>query len=162
MQLHQPRGRPSGPPNEASLAYPGWRVAAACFAMAVFCWGFGFYRHGVFPAELRKLHGWPNSLISGATTVYYLCSAVLLTFVANAMARFGPRGVVLAEFPPRDFTLIIGLSTSITQLAHSCGPVVVGLLRDLTGDYRPAMSACAALFGLAAVGILIRVPSSSS
>ena len=57
--------------------------------------GFGFYGHGVYLAELQKIHGWPNSLISGASTAYYLCSAVLLTFVADAMARLGPRAVVL-------------------------------------------------------------------
>jgi MFS family permease len=415
MQLHHSPPESPGPADETSLAYPGWRVAAACFVMAVFCWGFGFYGHGVYLAELQKIHGWPNSLISGASTVYYLCSAALLTFVADAMTRFGPRAVVLGgtacfavsgsllpfitqpwqlyadyllmavgwatmsiagivtilgmwfdsrrglaislalngasfggillvpalaagsahygfapsmltavaamiivlvpfaifvisrppsalgrpsagaaaeasvpaattrgralcdpafwtvvgpfslgmlaqvgflvhqiaflqpqigstrtalavgitttmavigrltlgsvmhrldnrkasalsllaqaiavslmlvasgsaallllcaifgfsvgnlitfpslivqrEFAARDFALIIGLSTSITQLAYSCGPVVVGLLRDLTGGYQVPMMACAALFGLAALGILMRVPSSSS
>ena len=95
MQLHRPRIEPPGPADETSLAYPGWRVTAACFVMAVFCWGFGFYGHGVYLVELQKIHGWPNSLISGASTVYYLCSAILLTFVAEAMARIGPRAVVL-------------------------------------------------------------------
>ena len=92
MQLHRPQ---TASPDESGIAYPGWRVTAACFVMAVFCWGFGFYGHGVYLAELQKIHGWPNSLISGASTVYYLCSAVLLTFVADAMARLGPRAVVL-------------------------------------------------------------------
>ena len=25
--------------DEGSLRYPGWRVVAACFAMALVCWG---------------------------------------------------------------------------------------------------------------------------
>src|SRR3990172_10583834 len=29
--------------DEATLAYPGWRVVLVCFAMALVCWGFGFY-----------------------------------------------------------------------------------------------------------------------
>jgi hypothetical protein len=37
---------------ESSPRYPGWRVVAVCFAMALFCWGFGFYGHSVFLAVL--------------------------------------------------------------------------------------------------------------
>ena len=95
MQLYRPPTASPGPADESSIAYPGWRVTAACFVMAIFCWGFGFYGHGVYLAELQKIHGWPNSLISGASTAYYLCSALILTFVADAMARLGPRAVVL-------------------------------------------------------------------
>lgn len=82
--------------DEASLRYPGARVVATCFVMAVFCWGFGFYGQGVYLAELTRLHHWPASLISSAATVYYLVGAVLVMFVGDALARFGPRRVVLA------------------------------------------------------------------
>jgi MFS family permease len=81
--------------DESSLTYPGWRVVGLCFVMAVFAWGFGFYGHGVYLAELRREHGWPVGLIAGASTVYYLLSAVMVAFVSNALARLGPRRLIL-------------------------------------------------------------------
>lgn len=81
--------------NEMSLRYMGWRVVAACFAMAVFCWGFGFYGQGVYIAALQRLHPWDVSLISGASTAYYLFSAALVIFVGDVITQFGARRVVL-------------------------------------------------------------------
>jgi MFS family permease len=81
--------------DEASPRYVGWRVVCACFIIAVFCWGFGLYGHGVYLAEFQRLQGWPASLISGAASAYYVLSATLVVFVGDAMARLGPRRVVL-------------------------------------------------------------------
>jgi len=81
--------------DESSPRYAGWRVVAACFVVAVFCWGFGLYSHGVYLAELSRLHGWSASLISGATTAYYLLTAALVIFISDAIARLGPRRVLL-------------------------------------------------------------------
>jgi MFS family permease len=64
--------------------------------MAVLAWGFGFYGHGFYLAELQRLHGWPASLISGASTAYYLLSAVLVAFVSDAIGRLGVRACVLS------------------------------------------------------------------
>ena len=63
--------------------------------MALACWGFGLYGHSVYLAELTRLHGWPPSLISGASTATYLLNAVLVIFTSNALARFGARRFVL-------------------------------------------------------------------
>src|SRR6185503_15415378 len=81
--------------DESSPRYAGWRVVAACFIVAVFCWGFGLYGHGVYLVELQRLHGWPASLISGAASAYYLLSAALVVFISDAVARLGPRRVLL-------------------------------------------------------------------
>ncbi|MGE0750171.1 MAG: MFS transporter [Variibacter sp.] len=81
--------------DETSRRYGGWRVVGVCFAMAVFGWGFGFYGHAVFLAELQRQHGWSTSLIAGATTVNYLCGAFLVAFVSDMMRRLGPRRMVL-------------------------------------------------------------------
>jgi cyanate permease len=81
--------------DESSLRYHGWRVVAACFAMAMLVWGFGFYGHGFYLAELQRLHGWPASLMGSATTAYYLLSALLVVFIDDAMRRFGIRACVL-------------------------------------------------------------------
>jgi MFS family permease len=82
-------------PDESSLRYFGWRVVIACFLMALACWGFGLYGHSVYLAELQRLHGWPPSLIAGASTATYLLNAILVIFTHNALARFGARRFVL-------------------------------------------------------------------
>src|SRR5438270_5957823 len=91
-----PTPDPAAPPDETSPSYPGWRVVIACFTIAMFAWGFGFYGHGVFLAELRATRGWSASLISGATTLYYLVGALAVIYVSDAVRRFGPRWVMLA------------------------------------------------------------------
>jgi MFS family permease len=78
----------------------------ACFVMAVLAWGFGFYGHGFYLAELRRLHGWPASLISSASTAYYLVSALLVAFVSDAIRKLGVRTCVLVG------TLAFASSTS--------------------------------------------------
>ena len=85
----------AAPGDETSLSYHGWRVVLACFVMAVLAWGFGFYGHGFYLAELQRQHGWPSSLISSASTGYYLLSAVLVAFVSDAIRRLGVRTCVL-------------------------------------------------------------------
>lgn len=81
--------------EENSPRYFGWRVVAACFLMAVAAWGFGFYGHGVYLAELIRSKGWSSSLISGATTFYYLFGALLIVFLNEWIQRFGPKYCVL-------------------------------------------------------------------
>ena len=81
--------------DEATLAYPGWRVVLVCFAMALVCWGFGFYGHAFYLVELQRLHGWPTTLISSATTLYYFVSALLVVFISDAIRRLGARACVL-------------------------------------------------------------------
>src|SRR5881394_1633128 len=81
--------------DESSPRYFGWRVVAACFLMALACWGFGLYGHSVYLAELTRLYGWPPSLIAGASTATYLLNAFLVIFTSNALARFGARRFVL-------------------------------------------------------------------
>ena len=82
-------------PDESSPRYFGWRVVVACFLMALACWGFGLYGHSVYLAELTRLHGWPPSVIAGASTATYLFNAVLVIFTHNALACFGARRFVL-------------------------------------------------------------------
>jgi MFS family permease len=82
--------------EEASIRYAGWRVVFVCFVMALVCWGFGFYGHAFYLAELQRLHGWPTSWISTATTLYYFVAAILVAFVSDGIRRFGPRNCVLA------------------------------------------------------------------
>ena len=82
--------------NESSARYEGWRIVAVCFLVATFGWAFGFYGQSVYLAELQRLHGWPASLISGATTFFYLFGAAVVVFVAEAVRKFGPRNCLIA------------------------------------------------------------------
>lgn len=74
----------------------GWPVVLACFCLAVFAWGFGFYGQSVYLATLRLTRGWSATLISGATTTYYLWGALLLALVPRVIERFGARCVAIA------------------------------------------------------------------
>src|ERR1022692_4219555 len=77
--------------DETSARYEGWRIVAVCFLVATFGWGLGFYGQSVYLAELHRLHGWPASLISYATTFFYLFGAGMVAFVSEAVRAFGPR-----------------------------------------------------------------------
>ena len=68
--------------DETSARYEGWRIVVVCFLVATFGWGLGFYGQTVYLAELHRLHGWPASLISSATTFFYLFGAVIVAFVS--------------------------------------------------------------------------------
>src|SRR6267378_5136991 len=81
--------------DETSARYDGWRIVVICFLVATFGWGLGFYGQSVYLAELHRLHGWTASLISSATTFFYLFGAVIVAFVGEAVRAFGPRNCLL-------------------------------------------------------------------
>jgi len=81
-------------PLEAELRN-GWPAILACFCVAVFAWGFGFYGQAVFLAELHRMHGWSTSIIGTATTCFYLSGAFLLPFVQRVLDRVGARGLLI-------------------------------------------------------------------
>jgi predicted MFS family arabinose efflux permease len=82
--------------DETSVRYDGWRIVIVCFLVATFGWAFGFYGQSVYLAELHRQHGWPASLISGATTFFYLFGALIVVFVSEAVKKFGPRHCLVA------------------------------------------------------------------
>ena len=82
--------------NENSFHYDGWRIVAVCFLVATFGWAFGFYGQSVYLAELHQQHGWPASVISAATTFFYLLGALIVVFVSEAIKKFGPRNCLVA------------------------------------------------------------------
>jgi MFS family permease len=117
LMLQVPNRPPAATQDESSWRYRGWRVVIACFTIAMFAWGFGFYGHGVFLAELRATRGWPAALISGATTLYYFVGALAVIYVSDAVRRFGPRSVMLAGvLMIAAAVLLVGLVTAPWQL----------------------------------------------
>jgi predicted MFS family arabinose efflux permease len=95
------------PADETSIRYDGWRIVAVCFVVATFGWAFGFYGQSVYLAELHRQHGWPASLISAATTFFYLFGALLVVFVAEAVRKFGPRNCLLAGTGAMAFAVVL-------------------------------------------------------
>jgi MFS family permease len=103
--------------DETSSRYDGWRIVAVCFLVATFGWGFGFYGQSVYVAELHRSHGWPTSVISGATTFFYLFGALLVAFMSEAIRTVGPRNCLLAGiFSLAIAAALIGLVTEPWQL----------------------------------------------
>lgn len=150
---------------ETSLRYRGWRVVIACFATAICAWGAGFYGHSVFIAHLRAEHGWSSTLVSGATTVYFLASAMLVAFVDDAMRRFGPRAVLLTGLMAlAASTVLLVHVTSVWQLyvayllmAVGWAGGALGAIMNVLGlwfDKRRGMAISQALHGASAGGIL--------
>ncbi len=105
--------RPRDIVDESAQNYPGWRVVAACFVMAVFAWGFGFYGHGFYLAELQRAHGWPSTAVAGATTIFYLLGAFLGAFTGDLIARFGARIVTVGGI------VITAISAALIPLADA-------------------------------------------
>jgi predicted MFS family arabinose efflux permease len=103
--------------DESSARYQGWRIVVVCFLVATFGWGLGFYGQSVYLAELHRLHGWPTSQISSATTFYYLIGAVLVAFVSEAVRSYGPRNCLIGGvFAMAVAGVMIGQVTAPWQL----------------------------------------------
>jgi MFS family permease len=72
----------------------GWPVVLACFAAAIFAWGFAAFGPAVYLAELQRAYGWPAAGIGAATSVSFLVGAGLLPWTGAVIERFGPRLVL--------------------------------------------------------------------
>jgi MFS family permease len=152
--------------EESSPRYVGWRVVFACFVAAIFAWGFGFYGHSVYIAELHRLHGWPTALIAGATTVYYLLGGLLITFVSDLVARLGPRRLLLGGMVC--YAASLGLLAVTQQPWQLYGALLVmsfgwvgmslGAITNILGlwfDARRGLAISLALNGASFSGVLV-------
>jgi predicted MFS family arabinose efflux permease len=161
---------PESPPaiDETSIRYDGWRIVAVCFLVATFGWAFGFYGQSVYLAELHRIHGWPTSLISTATTFFYLFGALLVAFVSEAIRAFGPRNCMLAGVVVMaSAVVLIGQVTAPWQLyavnallAFGWAGTSLGMITNTLGlwfDRRRGMAISLALNG-ASFGGIVGVP----
>ena len=154
--------------DEASIRYEGWRIVAVCFLVATFGWALGFYGQSVYLAELHRLHGWPTSLISTATTFFYLFGALLVAFVSEPIRSFGPRNCLLAGvLVMAAAAALLGQVTSPWQLyavnallAFGWAGTSLGMITNTLGlwfDNKRGMAISLALIG-ASFGGIIGVP----
>jgi MFS family permease len=156
------------PVDETSARYDGWRIVAVCFLVATFGWAFGFYGQTVYIAELHRLHGWPTSLISSATTFFYLFGALLIAFVGEAIQAFGPRRcLIVGVLALAAAAVMMGQVTAPWQLylanallAFGWAGTSLGLITNTLGlwfDHKRGMAISLALNG-ASFGGIIGVP----
>jgi MFS family permease len=103
--------------SETSLRYAGWRVVLACFLVALFIFGFGLYGHGVYVAELQRLHGWPAAVISSASSLTFVLSNIFATFTNELIARLGSKRLILLGIAALSAsTVLLAFATSAWQL----------------------------------------------
>jgi len=103
--------------DETSAFYAGWRVVLACFLVALFIWGFGFYGNAVYVVELQRLRGWSPSSISAAITLTFLLSSIIATFTHEFVVRFGSkRLVLLGTAALAASTILLAFATTQWQL----------------------------------------------
>jgi len=67
-----------------------------------------------------------------------------------------PGLIVQQEFPRRDFARAVSFTVAITLLVAAVGPSILGVLHDLSGNYRTSLIACLVLQVAAALLVLIR------
>jgi MFS family permease len=109
-------------------------------------------------------------LVASATLIVQIAGLCLLAWAPSApgvyagCALFGlgvgnmttlPGLILAVEWPRERFSALVGLAVAINQFTFAFGPSLVGVLRDWTGAYGPALGACAALQATAAVMILL-------
>src|ERR1700722_3733443 len=72
----------------------GWWIVTACLVVGLGGNALGLFGASVYIRALSQTHGWRISLVSGASTLFYVISAVLLIPVGAGINRFGPRPVI--------------------------------------------------------------------
>ena len=72
----------------------GWWIVGACLMAALVGNALGLFGAGVYLHAVVKMKGWSTGLVSGAVTVFYVVSALLLIPVGSVIHRFGPQPVI--------------------------------------------------------------------
>ena len=109
-------------------------------------------------------------LVSSATLCIQVVGVALLAWAPSPMvvyagcALFGSGvgnlvtlpGLILAvEWPRQGFSPLVSLVVGINQFTFAFGPSLVGVVRDWTGSYGPALGTCIGLQVVAAVLIML-------
>jgi MFS family permease len=88
------------------------------------------------------------------STLLLVCCAAYGFSVGNIITL--PSLIVQREFPSSAFGMVLGLSTAIGTFAGALGPGLIGLIRDVTGNYAAALLVCMALKLVGGSFVLIR------
>ncbi|MGQ0683347.1 MFS transporter [Bradyrhizobium sp.] len=72
----------------------GWWIVVACLVAALFGNALGLFGAGVYLHAVTEAHQWSIAAISGAATLFYFVSAILLIPVGSWIASNGPNRVM--------------------------------------------------------------------
>ncbi|MCK9487684.1 MAG: MFS transporter [Dehalococcoidia bacterium] len=123
----RPRRGPPAARILPSRVFYGWYIAIGCAAMMMVAGGVGYYGLAVFLDPLQEEHGWSNSAVSGATSMFFLVGGVVGAVLGPYIDRNGPRvyqivGVLLMGV----VVMFIGGITELWQLYAIYATVAVG------------------------------------
>lgn len=142
------------------LKEAGWVVSVTALAALVGRFSVGLVidridRRGATSANLAvQIAGMIVLLATPSVSGLYL-GCILFGFGVGNLITL-PGLIVQQEFPRRDFARAVSLNVAITQLVAAMGPSMLGVLRDLSGDYRTSLIACLVLQIAAALLVLVR------
>lgn len=123
------------PSTVSPRIYYGWIMVAACFVLAFFAWGLGFYSHGFFIAALRAEWGWSTGLLSGAVASFWFVGVPAVLIIGRLLDRFGPRWIVMFG--------AIALGGGGILVGQATEPWQIFVLFMLMGSAYPALSTAA-------------------
>jgi hypothetical protein len=72
----------------------GSRIVAACMLCSLVGNALGLFGASVYLHEVVTANGWTTSAVSGAVTLFYGVSALLLMPVGAGIRRYGPRPII--------------------------------------------------------------------
>jgi cyanate permease len=94
-------------------------------------------------------------LLSASSVAGLYLGCILFGFGVGNLITL-PGLIVQQEFPRRDFARAVSLNVAVTQLVAAIGPYLLGVMHDLSGNYRSSLIACLVLQVAAALLILVR------
>jgi len=105
----------------------GWYIALGCAAMMMVAGGVGYYGLAVFLEPLQEEHGWSNSQVSGATSMFFLIGGVMGALIGPYVDRYGPRTFqILGVLVTGVLAMLIGGITELWQLYALYALIAVG------------------------------------
>jgi MFS family permease len=94
--------------------FHGWWIVAACMLCALVGNALGLFGAGVYLHEVVTANGWTTGLVSGAVTLFYVVSALLLIPVGSGIKRYGPRPIMALGG--------IALAGGVIEIGHATVP----------------------------------------
>jgi MFS family permease len=144
----------------------GWRVVGTAFCMALFAWGFGFYSLSLYVQTLSREAGWSPTLLSAATTMYFLLGAAAIHLVERWAGRYGRRRVAIAgvvllaagasalPLVPDPVSLLLAYAAMSVGWAATSGTAVSQVVGDWF-ERRRGLALNVALTGASAAGFVV-------
>lgn len=80
--------------NPHRMPYYGWWIVGACLVTAMVSNAFALFGAGVYLRVLVATKGWSTGAVSGAITLLYVASAILLMPIGSLISRAGPQPIV--------------------------------------------------------------------